>query len=227
MNSRVEQLWKSYTDSVAQNTEKTKEQQKKLDRLKLHDIESIRKDLFDLKARVLSFENNHVSARQADQRVPHEALQQLISRVQKLEGAPSLTPRVDKLDSLLQELKDIHAFSDDLHFAEKEKIQRALEHQVIVSDRMTNDIARLSNQLQSVHQTNPNNQEIANLGANLHQTGNLTWRLPLWLQMLCPGIVCIFIWWVPESPRTLPHHVTRHERLADLRDRMVGRCRPI
>lgn len=170
MNSRVEQLWKSYTDSVAQNTEKTKEQQKKLDRLKLHDIESIRKDLFDLKARVLSFENNHVSARQADQRVPHEALQQLISRVQKLEGAPSLTPRVDKLDSLLQELKDIHAFSDDLHFAEKEKIQRALEHQVIVSDRMTNDIARLSNQLQSVHQTNPNNQEIANLGANLHQT---------------------------------------------------------
>jgi MFS family permease len=29
---------------------------------------------------------------------------------------------------------------------------------------------------------------------------NLTWRLPLWLQMLCPGIVCLGIWFVPESP---------------------------
>lgn len=40
-------------------------------------------------------------------------------------------------------------------------------------------------------------------GANLHLAdSNLNWRLPLWLQMLCPGLVCIFIWFVPESPRT-------------------------
>lgn len=38
-------------------------------------------------------------------------------------------------------------------------------------------------------------------GANLHLSEtNLNWRLPLWLQMLCPGLVCIFIWFVPESP---------------------------
>lgn len=38
-------------------------------------------------------------------------------------------------------------------------------------------------------------------GCIKHQSGtNLSWRLPLWLQMLCPGIVCIFIWFVPESP---------------------------
>ncbi|KAK8196500.1 hypothetical protein M8818_006665 [Zalaria obscura] len=30
---------------------------------------------------------------------------------------------------------------------------------------------------------------------------NLNWRLPLWLQMLCPGLVCCFIYFVPESPR--------------------------
>lgn len=40
-------------------------------------------------------------------------------------------------------------------------------------------------------------------GANLHIDGNLKWRLPLWLQMICPGIVALGIYWVPESPRWL------------------------
>ena len=35
-------------------------------------------------------------------------------------------------------------------------------------------------------------------------TGNiLAWRLSLWLQMICPGIVTMFIWLCPESPRYL------------------------
>lgn len=38
-------------------------------------------------------------------------------------------------------------------------------------------------------------------GSNLHLSGTLTWRLSLWLQMLCPGIVCLGIWFCPESPR--------------------------
>lgn len=38
-------------------------------------------------------------------------------------------------------------------------------------------------------------------GANLHIQGNLKWRLPLWLQMLCPGIVCLGVLFIPESPR--------------------------
>ncbi|KAK0105008.1 hypothetical protein ONS95_004622 [Cadophora gregata] len=40
-------------------------------------------------------------------------------------------------------------------------------------------------------------------GSNLHIPGNLKWRLPLWLQMVCPGLVCIGVWVVPESPRWL------------------------
>lgn len=38
-------------------------------------------------------------------------------------------------------------------------------------------------------------------GANIHLHGNLKWRLPLWLQILCPGIVCLGAWFLPESPR--------------------------
>lgn len=38
-------------------------------------------------------------------------------------------------------------------------------------------------------------------GANLHLTGNLKWRLPLWLQILCPGLVCLGSVFLPESPR--------------------------
>ncbi|RAQ66974.1 sugar transporter [Aspergillus flavus] len=42
-------------------------------------------------------------------------------------------------------------------------------------------------------------------GAHLHlaHRGHLDWRLPLWLQMVCPGLVCLGIWFVPESPRWL------------------------
>ena len=31
----------------------------------------------------------------------------------------------------------------------------------------------------------------------------MSWRLSLWLQMACPGIVAVFIWLCPESPRYL------------------------
>jgi len=40
-------------------------------------------------------------------------------------------------------------------------------------------------------------------GTNLHLEGNIVWRLPLWLQMVCPGLVGLAIWFLPESPRYL------------------------
>jgi hypothetical protein len=40
-------------------------------------------------------------------------------------------------------------------------------------------------------------------GANIHLSGNIKWRLPLWLQILCPGLVCLGSWMLPESPRWL------------------------
>ncbi|KAK8070292.1 hypothetical protein PG994_006908 [Apiospora phragmitis] len=42
-------------------------------------------------------------------------------------------------------------------------------------------------------------------GAHKHlsHTDNLDWRLPLWLQMVCPGIVAVLILFFPESPRWL------------------------
>lgn len=40
-------------------------------------------------------------------------------------------------------------------------------------------------------------------GTSRNLSGNITWRLPLWLQMVCPGIVALFIWFCPESPRWL------------------------
>ncbi|KAL4867161.1 general substrate transporter [Aspergillus spectabilis] len=38
-------------------------------------------------------------------------------------------------------------------------------------------------------------------GANIHLNGDIKWRLPLWLQILCPGLACLGSWWLPESPR--------------------------
>ncbi|CAI6332058.1 unnamed protein product [Periconia digitata] len=41
-------------------------------------------------------------------------------------------------------------------------------------------------------------------GAHKHLShSNLDWRLPLWLQMVCPGLVSLVILFFPESPRWL------------------------
>lgn len=37
----------------------------------------------------------------------------------------------------------------------------------------------------------------------LNLTGNIQWLLPVWLQMVCSGIICLFCWFIPESPRWL------------------------
>ncbi|KAK2808955.1 hypothetical protein FQN50_004229 [Emmonsiellopsis sp. PD_5] len=42
-------------------------------------------------------------------------------------------------------------------------------------------------------------------GCHLHfqDKGNFDWRLPLWLQMICPGLVVLLVRFFPESPRWL------------------------
>ncbi|KAL7931436.1 general substrate transporter [Trichoderma chlorosporum] len=40
-------------------------------------------------------------------------------------------------------------------------------------------------------------------GCNLHLHGNIKWRLSLWLQAVCPGLVVLGAWFIPESPRWL------------------------
>lgn len=52
-------------------------------------------------------------------------------------------------------------------------------------------------------------------GTHRNLTGNIQWRLPLWLQMLCPGIVCLGIYFVPESPRWLVGK-ERYEQARDI-----------
>lgn len=38
-------------------------------------------------------------------------------------------------------------------------------------------------------------------GTTLNYEGTIQFKLPLWLQLLCPGIVLCFVWLMPESPR--------------------------
>ncbi|OHX01099.1 lactose permease [Colletotrichum incanum] len=49
----------------------------------------------------------------------------------------------------------------------------------------------------------------------LSDEGDLDWRIPLWLQMVCPGIVCSFIKSFPESPRWLVAQ-DRHDEAKDI-----------
>ncbi|KAK7892227.1 hypothetical protein LTR67_007323 [Exophiala xenobiotica] len=54
-------------------------------------------------------------------------------------------------------------------------------------------------------------------GTHIHFDDNLSWRLPLWLQMLCPGIVCATVWLLPESPRFL----VANDRLDEARNFII------
>ncbi|KAF2206530.1 hypothetical protein CERZMDRAFT_103292 [Cercospora zeae-maydis SCOH1-5] len=37
----------------------------------------------------------------------------------------------------------------------------------------------------------------------LNLAGNTSWLVPVWLQMVFPGIIALFVWFIPESPRWL------------------------
>jgi hypothetical protein len=41
---------------------------------------------------------------------------------------------------------------------------------------------------------------------SLNLTGNISWTLPIWLQLVFPALVILFIWFGPESPRWLYVH---------------------
>ena len=42
-------------------------------------------------------------------------------------------------------------------------------------------------------------------------SSSLAWRIPLWCQLIASGIVVIFVWFLPESPRWLYSHGQREK----------------
>jgi len=46
----------------------------------------------------------------------------------------------------------------------------------------------------------------------------MAWRLSLWLQMVCPGVVALLIWLCPESPR----YLVAKDRAAEARKILVA-----
>ncbi|KAH8431897.1 uncharacterized protein LDX57_009547 [Aspergillus melleus] len=172
IDTRIDQLLESQNDcthSVAKTVEKTKEQQEKLDGIKLQVdgiklqdvVEPIRKGMYEIRTRLLSYESSHGSAGRQEQHIPHAELQNLASRVQTLEGAPNLMPQVQLVHDGLKALTEIRRKGDDLHFEELDKIKQRVKDQADKSADMSNEIARLANGLQSLSQLNPTAQQVA------------------------------------------------------------------
>lgn len=172
IDTKIDQLLESQNDcthSVAKTVEKTKEQQEELDGIKLQVdgiklqdvVEPIRKEMYEIRTRLLSYESSHGSAGRQEQHLPHAELQNLASRVQTLEGAPNLTPQVQLVHDGLKALTEIRRKGDDLHFEELDNIKKKVKDQADKSADMSNEIARLANGLQSLSQLNPTAQQVA------------------------------------------------------------------
>jgi MFS family permease len=55
--------------------------------------------------------------------------------------------------------------------------------------------------------------------------GNNSWLIPIWLQMFFPGIICIFAFFIPESPRWLYAH-NKREKSKDVLTKWHGYGNP-
>ncbi|KAJ9629501.1 hypothetical protein H2203_001875 [Taxawa tesnikishii (nom. ined.)] len=51
-------------------------------------------------------------------------------------------------------------------------------------------------------------------GLNIHN--NTSWLLPVWLQLVFPGLIVLFVYFIPESPRWLYVHNKREKAIATL-----------
>ncbi|KAK4500970.1 hypothetical protein PRZ48_006776 [Zasmidium cellare] len=50
----------------------------------------------------------------------------------------------------------------------------------------------------------------------LNLEGNISWTIPVWLQMVFPGLIVLFVWFIPESPRWLFVHNKREAAISTL-----------
>ena len=50
----------------------------------------------------------------------------------------------------------------------------------------------------------------------LNYTGNTSWLIPLWLQIMFPGLIVALVWFLPESPRWLYVHGKQEQAKATL-----------
>ncbi|KAK5108879.1 hypothetical protein LTR62_007769 [Meristemomyces frigidus] len=50
----------------------------------------------------------------------------------------------------------------------------------------------------------------------LNLGGNISWQLPIWLQLVFPGLIVLFVWLIPESPRWLFVHNKRTQAIDTL-----------
>ena len=50
----------------------------------------------------------------------------------------------------------------------------------------------------------------------LQLKGNVSWTIPVWLQMVFPGLIVLFVWFIPESPRWLYVHNKRERAVGIL-----------
>lgn len=54
---------------------------------------------------------------------------------------------------------------------------------------------------------------IVTLGT-VNLAGNRNWLIPTWVQLVCPGIACVVVWFLPESPRWLYTHNKQEKAVA-------------
>ncbi|THC90753.1 hypothetical protein EYZ11_009777 [Aspergillus tanneri] len=171
INGRLDQLWDSHKNYSAslENAKKLEAQLETISATKDHGIEPLQKRLDEISKRLSASDVVRRRSTSVDNSASQYEFEEIKGRLGALEHNSATRSKVQHIENMFDELKNLQSAKDDLLLSVTEDLQDKMAKAADKSIIVWNEIAHLSNGLKSLREENPAVQQVATVSASLEQ----------------------------------------------------------